>query len=137
MTLPQQPLPRAMFGKELHGKPDTVFSCETNPAWIGVGDCEILGTSGQILDDLFKYVEGCDRLTMVKNTLRWRHMAPTAPDTLCEPYDWGSKDLRNSLSPYLGCYPFLNRDPFMLEKTPHIYVLGNQPEFATDLLISE
>ncbi|KAG8856785.1 hypothetical protein FRB96_006289 [Tulasnella sp. 330] len=116
-TLPQQPLPRAMFGKDLYNKPDTVFSCETNPAWIGVGDCEMLVVSGQTIDDLSKYVEGCDRLAMTKHTLNWRHMAPTAPDTL-----W--------------CYPFLHRDPFMLEKSPHIYVIGNQPEFATDVVTS-
>ncbi|KAG9015471.1 hypothetical protein FRB94_000076 [Tulasnella sp. JGI-2019a] len=117
-TLPQQPLPRAMFGKELYKKPDTVFACETNPAWIGVGDCEMLAIAGQTIDDLFKYVEGCDRMEMAKNTLKWRHMAPTAPDTL-----W--------------CYPFLHRDPFMLEKTPHIYVIGNQPEFASEILTNE
>lgn len=25
----------------------------------------------------------------------------------------------------------------MLDKTPHIYVIGNQPEFATDVMTSE
>jgi hypothetical protein len=45
-------------------------------------------------------------------TLRWRHLAPTAPDTLT-------------------CYPFTTDDPFVLTECPHVYVAGNQPEFAT------
>lgn len=44
----------------------------------------ILAVSGQTLDDMFKYVESADRLALAKSTLLWRHMAPTAPDTLCE-----------------------------------------------------
>jgi DNA polymerase delta subunit 2 len=48
-------------------------------------------------------------------TLRWRHLAPTAPDTLT-------------------CYPFVSSDPFVLEECPHAYVVGNQPEFATRLV---
>lgn len=51
-------------------------------------------------------------------TLRWRHLAPTAPDTL-------------------SCYPFASDDPFVLQECPHAYVVGNQPEFATRLLEGE
>lgn len=74
-----------------------------------------MGTGGQTLEDMFKYVEdeveaegddgasekdrqgdesqrerkedqrkGVSRLEMARQTLEWRHMAPTAPDTLCE-----------------------------------------------------
>ncbi|KAG8953686.1 hypothetical protein FRC04_001890 [Tulasnella sp. 424] len=39
-SLPQQPLPRPMFGKELASKGKEAFVCETNPTWIGIGDCE-------------------------------------------------------------------------------------------------
>ncbi|KAG8962517.1 hypothetical protein FRC03_004155 [Tulasnella sp. 419] len=114
-SMPQQPLPRAMFGKELSQLPVERFACESNPAWIGVGDCEILATSGQTLDDICKYVEHEDRLALARSTLLWRHVAPTAPDTL-----W--------------CYPFIQSDPFILTRSPHIYVIGNQPEFATDVV---
>ncbi|KAG8901171.1 hypothetical protein FRB99_005504 [Tulasnella sp. 403] len=114
-TLPQQPFPRPIFGKELMSKSKESFVCETNPTWVGVGECEILACSGQTLEDMFKYVEGPTRMEMAKNTLQWRHMAPTAPDTL-----W--------------CYPYLNQDPFILTRCPHIYVVGNQPEFATDIV---
>lgn len=43
-----------------------------------------LGTSGQPLDDIFKYLEGEDRLGMAERTLEWGHISPTCPDTLCK-----------------------------------------------------
>ena len=43
--------------------------------------------------------------------LEWRHLAPTAPDTM-------------------ACYPFVDSDPFLLEdQSPHLYVAGNQAAF--------
>ncbi len=56
-----------------------------------------------------------DRLDMLEQTLQWRHMAPTAPDTLT-------------------CYPFATKDPMVISECPHIYFAGGQPEFATRLL---
>jgi len=41
-----------------------------------------LGTSGQNVDDLDKYSEAKDKLDFMERTLRWRHLAPTAPNTL-------------------------------------------------------
>lgn len=35
---------------------------------------------------------------------------------------------------YPDCYPFIKNDPFILSETPHVYFVGNQPEFATELL---
>lgn len=55
------------------------------------------------------------RLDLMENTLRWRHLAPTAPDTLT-------------------CYPYSSDDPFVLAECPHVYVAGNQPEFGTRLV---
>ena len=52
------------------------------------------------------------RLAMMESLLTWRHLAPTAPDTLT-------------------CYPFQDRDPFVLEATPHVFFVGNQPAFKT------
>jgi DNA polymerase delta subunit 2 len=34
----------------------------------------------------------------------------------------------------LGCYPFQDRDPFVLEETPHIFFAGNQPEYSSKLV---
>jgi DNA polymerase delta subunit 2 len=59
-----------------------------------------------------------NRLEMAHDTLRWRHLAPTAPDTL-----W--------------CYPYFEKDPFVLQKSPHIYVIGNQPDYGTMLVEDE
>ena len=41
-----------------------------------------LGTSGQNIDDLFKYSEAKNKLEFMERTLRWRHLVPTAPNTL-------------------------------------------------------
>ena len=46
----------------------------------------------------------------LEEMLRWRHMAPTAPDTL-------------------DVYPHFNTDPFVLEDTPHVFFAANQPAF--------
>jgi len=66
--------------------PSAGFKTHTNPCWLEIGGKSLLATSGQNLDDVFKYVEGEDelRLVLAKKMLEWRHMAPTAPDTLCE-----------------------------------------------------
>jgi DNA polymerase delta subunit 2 len=157
IILPQQPLPRAMFRDAASFGS---FSCETNPTYIrialgtesdrddrgqnsGTNDKHsisnkaggrreftrhendrprtILVNSGQPLADLMKYTPNSspsERLDMAALTLRWRHIAPTAPDTL-----W--------------CHPFFTTDPFVLHKTPDIYVIGCQPEFASRLVQNE
>ena len=57
-------------------------------------------------------------MTLAEATLRWRHIAPTAPDTL-----W--------------CHPYFAKDPFVIPQTPDIYVVGNQPAFATKLVTED
>ncbi|KAH8598110.1 DNA polymerase-like protein subunit delta-2 [Bisporella sp. PMI_857] len=125
ISLPQQPIHAAMFpqarsysyfpageGQEqLPGWFDTV----TNP-WEGeVEGWKVLATGGQNVDDVFKYVESEDRLSMLEAMCRWRCCAPTAPDTL-----WS--------------YPFQDDDPFVLNSCPHIYIVGSQPKFDTDFI---
>ncbi len=83
VTLPQQPVHRIMFPKTLHYTAAT-FRSTTNPAWLEIDGVKMLGTSGQTIDDIYHYVDGEDRLDMMESTLRWRHCAPTAPDTLCK-----------------------------------------------------
>ena len=135
VILPQQALPRAMFGGAASF---STFTSETNPTYIQLGPSSdptaksgkassskipnasdtptrtLLVNSGQPLDDMFKYLPSPphDRLSMAEATLRWRHMAPTAPDTL-----W--------------CHPYFTTDPFVITHTPDLYVIGNQPRFAT------
>ncbi|KAG8767661.1 hypothetical protein FRC12_006123, partial [Ceratobasidium sp. 428] len=31
-------------------------------------------------------------------------------------------------------YPYTKEDPFVLDKTPDVYVIGNQPSFATEMV---
>ncbi len=139
--LPQRSLPRAMFGGAAGY---TSFFCETNPAYIHVNTAPsttpqhpqsrkastsklpsttfpalsrtFLINSGQPVDDMFKYLPSPHtRLSMTESTLRWRHMAPTAPDTL-----W--------------CHPYFSDDPFIISETPDFYIIGNQPDFKTKLV---
>jgi DNA polymerase delta subunit 2 len=51
-------------------------------------------------------------LEVMDKLLQWRHLAPTAPDTLT-------------------CYPFHDLDPCIIHTAPHVMFAGNQPEFAT------
>lgn len=94
VSLPQQPIHSAMFpqaraygtmppsaGKE---RQPGWFDSVTNP-WDGeIEGWKVLGTGGQNVDDVFKYVESEDRLGMMEAMCRWRCCAPTAPDTLCK-----------------------------------------------------
>lgn len=121
--LPQQSLPRAMFGDVKNMKN---FRCETNPTWLGLESGGVgsnrrtmLVHSGQAVEDMYKYVPSppISRLDLACNSISWRHMAPTAPDTL-----W--------------CYPYLTTDPFIMRYTPDLYAIGCQPEFGTRLLRS-
>lgn len=128
IILPQQPFPRGMFGA-ISSSPS--FTCETNPTYLRicsgiVSDPEeldrtprvvrnLLINSGQPLNDMFKYLTAPHtRLEVMESTLKWRHMAPTAPDTL-----W--------------CHPYLEQDPFIIRETPDIYLIGGQKKFATKM----
>ncbi|SLM40440.1 dna polymerase delta subunit 2 [Lasallia pustulata] len=121
VSLPQQPIHPALFpqsrayaataGSEEPGWFDSV----TNP-WEGdVDGWRLMGTGGQPVDDVYKYVDGDERLDMMESMLRWRCGAPTAPDTL-----W--------------CYPFQEKDQFVIEECPHVYFVGNQPKFETTVI---
>lgn len=48
----------------------------------------------------------CPPVSLLEDTLSWRHMAPTAPDTL-------------------PCHPFCHSDPFVMKHTPHVYFTAN------------
>lgn len=34
----------------------------------------------------------------------------------------------------IGCYPFQDKDRFVMESCPHVFVIGNQPRFETTLI---
>jgi DNA polymerase delta subunit 2 len=85
---PQQPIHTAMFPQarayaaQRPGEPGW-FDPVTNPWEAEVDGWSILGTGGQNVDDVFKYLGSQDRLGMMEAMCRWRCSAPTAPDTLC------------------------------------------------------
>lgn len=54
-------------------------------------------------------------IDMAERTLKWQHLAPTAPDTLIT-------------------YPFKDRDPYVIESLPDVYFIGNQSKFANRLI---
>lgn len=89
-SYPQQPIHIAMFPKSRNfsknpgSQEPGWFDAVTNPWEAEVEGWRILGTGGQNVDDVFKYVESDDRLGMMEAMCRWRCCAPTAPDTLCE-----------------------------------------------------
>ncbi|XP_039624544.1 DNA polymerase delta subunit 2 [Polypterus senegalus] len=111
-TLPQQPLHRCMF--PLSSVYPTLHLV-SNPFQADFDGLRLLGTSGQNVSDIYKYSNMKDYLDILESTLRLSHLAPTAPDTL-------------------GCYPFYNKDPFILEECPYIYFCGNAPTFQSKLI---
>lgn len=91
-SFPQQPIHSAMFSK---ARPFTAVPGSAEPGWFDPatnpweGEVEgwrLLGTGGQNVEDMARYVDSDDRLGMMEAMCRWRCSAPTAPDTLCEFY---------------------------------------------------
>ena len=122
-ALPQQPLHPCLFPEAKRFSPQTFASC-TNPHDFTVGGVDFLGTAGQNVSNLAAYsdvVEGVEggagdddageALDLLEATVRWQHVAPSAPDTL-------------------ACYPYKDRDPFFIERSPHVYFAGMQPAFG-------
>ncbi|KAK9170522.1 hypothetical protein Syun_002662 [Stephania yunnanensis] len=99
-SLPQQPLHRCLFlGHRL-----TILSHHVQTlTYLS------LTVSGQNVDDLEKYSDAKDKIEFMERQLRWRHIAPTAPNTL-------------------------DRDPFFMESCPHVYFVGNQNKYESCLL---
>ena len=89
-SFPQQPVHPAVFPK---ARAFSALPQSEEPGWLHTvtnpweGEVEgwrFLGTGGQNVDDIFKYVDSDDRLGMMEYMCRWRCCAPTAPDTLCK-----------------------------------------------------
>ncbi|KAG4303821.1 hypothetical protein PORY_002784 [Pneumocystis oryctolagi] len=115
--LPQQPIHFSFIPNSKNYSGSTLTTC-TNPAWLEIDGVKFLGSSGQTINDIYKYTNDYDKLSIMEYTLRWQHCAPTAPDTL-----W--------------CYPFSEKDPFVLSEAPHVYFVGNQEEFGTKFIKGE
>jgi DNA polymerase delta subunit 2 len=139
VSLPQQPIHSAMFPQaRAYGAMPPVADENRQPGWFDAvtnpwdGEVEgwrVLGTGGQNVDDVFKYVESEDRLGMMEAMCRWRCCAPTAPDTLCKLKLFVLGTLILLIES--GSYPFQDDDPFVLNSCPHLFFVGSQPKFDT------
>ncbi|XP_055372182.1 DNA polymerase delta subunit 2 [Condylostylus longicornis] len=107
--LPQQPFHKCMF--PLSSKSQD-FKSTTNPYELELYGRIILGTSGQNIDDITRTSKIEDNLEAASNIIKWGHIAPTSPDTL-------------------ACYPYTNKDPFIIQECPHIFFVGNMNKFQT------
>ena len=63
---------------------------------------------------MYSYVTTTSRLDVAMQSIRCAHISPSAPDSV-----W--------------CHPFKDTDPFILQDRPHIYIVGNQPQFESFL----
>lgn len=132
--LPQQAVNRCLLPSASR---NSNFHRVPNPLLCEMAGRSLLATSGQNVEDFALYAaesakdqqndnqmlerdpvnkgmyeaDGERVLEIMGNMLKNRHIAPTCPDTL-------------------GSYPFYERDPFVIERTPHIFVAGNQKEFG-------
>jgi len=109
--IPQQPFHPCTLPKS---SVLTSVRCITNPYLAQFDNLLVLGTSGQNIKSIGHFSQLEDPLEIMEMTLQWRHLAPTAPDTMFS-------------------YPYPDQDPFIIEKMPHIYFSGNQPVFNTKL----
>lgn len=113
VMLPQRPLHPCILPRISRFRS---FKGATNP-WIGkINERVIMGSSGQPIEDIVKVSGATDisPLEWLERTLLWRHMCPTAPDTL----------------PVL---PYSVKDPFIMNYCPDIYFVGNTDKFETKL----
>lgn len=107
--LPQKQMHYCMFPES---SIYNTFNPVPNPYYCSLEGVKIMGSSGQPVRDIMWYSDIEDPLEAMENCLKWSHLAPTAPDTL-------------------GCFPYYDRDPFIIEECPHVFFAGNQPSFGT------
>lgn len=110
--MPQKPLLKCLFDGVDHIEK---LELTTNPCKFEVDGRSLLGISGQNINDTIMYSNNTNAIEIMKKQLFWRHICPTAPDTL-------------------RTYPFDKFDPFILTEMPNVYFAGNQEKFDTAIL---
>ena len=106
---PQQPFNPCIFRRSFEM---ASVKCVTNPHFAEYSGVQMFGTCGQNIDAVRDYIQTNDAIEIMRKSLEWLHFAPTAPDTL-------------------PCYPFKDKDPFVVTSYPDLYFVGNQSEFNT------
>jgi DNA polymerase delta subunit 2 len=124
---PQKPLhPCLLPMAERYG----MLNRSPNPYGAIIGGLEFLGSDGQNIADLQRYVarrcentseerkdvelENISSLEALELTLLFNHMAPTGPDSL-------------------PTFPAEKEDPFVISKCPNVYFAGNCMQYETTL----
>ncbi|EFA84825.1 DNA polymerase delta subunit 2 [Heterostelium album PN500] len=114
LSLPQLPL---NFCQTPFSVQNANYNPVSNPYESEIGGRIFLGTSGQNIENAIRYINIQDKIELMHKMLIWRHLAPTAPDTL-------------------ACSP-LEHDPFIIEQCPHVYFIGNNDRYETKLIQGE
>lgn len=110
--LPQKPMHPCMFPESAVNKSLNLVS---NPYSCSLDNLKFLGSSGTPVQNIMWYSGNDTPVKAMQKCLEWSHLAPTAPDTL-------------------GCYPYYDEDPFIIDECPHVLFAGNQDEFATEVV---
>ena len=111
-SLPQQPFHRCLLPQTT--SLSSLTRC-TNPHAFEIDNVQFLGTSGQNVDDVSRYSTFESPTEILAQMLQWRHIIPTAPDSL-------------------AAYPYSDEDPFILDQTPHVFFAGGQASYQSTLL---
>jgi DNA polymerase delta subunit 2 len=111
-SLPQQPFHRCLLPQTT--SLSSLTRC-TNPHSFEMDNVQFLGTSGQNVDDVSRYSTFESTTEILQEMLAWRHIIPTAPDSL-------------------AAYPYSDEDPFILEQAPHVFFAGGQPSYQSTFL---
>ncbi|CAJ0574093.1 unnamed protein product, partial [Mesorhabditis spiculigera] len=81
----------------------------TNPYEFTLGGIDFCALSGQTVSDLRRLSNIQSACQLMELMLTWQHVAPTCPDTV-------------------DGFPLHDRDPFSIERYPHVMIAGNQPK---------
>ncbi|CAG9310544.1 unnamed protein product [Blepharisma stoltei] len=106
-SMPQQPLNPYLF--PLASRYSALRSFP-NPYECKIDGIHILCTSGQNINAIMQFIDTQDPIKILELTMKWRHLAPNAPDAL-------------------GCIPMQDDDPFIVEDLPNLYVVGGMPNY--------
>jgi DNA polymerase delta subunit 2 len=107
-SLPQIPLHSHLFRR---ARLCQDFHAVTNPYECSSSGLHLLGHAGQPVDDILCSTRAVTPLQALEMSLRARHLAPTAPDTLPTP-------------------PFHDCDPFVIQDAPHVLFSGGHDKAA-------
>lgn len=109
LSLPQQPIHRHLLP---NASSFSSFQSLSNPCCFNVDGVSVLATAGNAVEDVRRFqreIQGNTTSSILESMLKWRHIAPTTPDTL-------------------PCLPFSDLDPFVLTECPNIFISGNSRE---------